>query len=303
MRGVKAHSGVESDVSSGEEKMKLTTFFFMLPSLGVALLPAMRGYGAGLHIRGLKRLLEMRIGEDYRNETNVTTANVTTQPTWEEVKERVLQGKFGDFSREPCVQKSYDEFKALILEDWWTFEDYITCRVYEIPFITVKGKRRAWRCWSTDPERRILKQNDFPYLLPRGVKHKIYWCTDESLLERENVEEFVRFHHPLDDVIAWSNPFDMRSFPNVPHAHILIRPNKHFKTVRRPFYWLYPDADPTDPEKTLPPILPDEEALDEHLAAQQREDDNDDGPPPEGGPTEGEFVFYEPPWEDDDEDF
>lgn len=286
-------------------------FHLVVALLGVlsanGLLPAMRGYGAGLHMRGLKRLLEMRVGEDYVNETSNAT-NVTT--SWDEVKDQVMEGRFAEFSRHPAVQRSYDEFRSLILEDWWSMEDYITCRVYDIPYVTVNGKRRAYRCWSTDPKRRILKQNDFPYLLPRGVKHKIYWCTDTDLLDRESIEEFVRFHHPLDDVICWANPFSMRSLPRVPHAHVLIRPNKHYKPVKQPFYWLYDD--PKD-VKSLPPILPDEAIMDDLLAKEQREeddvvvsDDDDTSPPPQEEEEEipdkvspGTFTFYEHPYGDD----
>lgn len=70
---------------------------------------------------------------------------------------------------------------------------------------------------------KILTQNDFPYDFEDGIEHWCVWKLGSDLAEDDiswGMEE-LRKRGIYKDVLYWVNSINLKSLPNIDHAHIV----------------------------------------------------------------------------------
>lgn len=163
----------------------------------------------------------------------------TVPCSWGELVDIVLNQKdIAKLSRSEEQQYSYELYKQKLLVEWNTMADYVLFTKFPNVFTKVKDSSNDSsqpRRWKVDPPvesitttHMALVKNDFPYYMEDDIEHWVLWkLGGDSIsdLDFENAKEDLCRNHNMHgkDIIHWVNPIDLKSIPNIEHAHFLGR--------------------------------------------------------------------------------
>jgi hypothetical protein len=119
------------------------------------------------------------------------------------------------------MEKDYKEFTSDVLRTYYTYEDYIKCKVLKYSYtITRQGKRKA--VVSRHSYMASIVRNKFPYQLPSGVKHYVLWSVEP--LEPNMVDALLLQNFGNKETSWFVNPTKKKSIKKLWHCHVLVYP-------------------------------------------------------------------------------
>lgn len=149
--------------------------------------------------------------------------------TFADVKEIITAGQLHKLIRSDKEQLKYTEFIKLLLESWCTPGDYFLSVKFGLAFTLEKnGKKSVSRQFSEDvKQQRHIALNDFPYFFEEGVLHYILWKLEGEILPTDILEimKELKVRHEIADYVFFINPPNLKSIPDIYHAHIILKTN------------------------------------------------------------------------------
>jgi len=148
--------------------------------------------------------------------------------TWEQLQELILvEQDLAKLSRSAEQQREYEIFRYCLKRQYESVLDHILISKFD--FERRKTKEGRWQAYpslkdSTTVQTRLVL-NDFPYCMPDGIVHYIFWKTKESVTPKdiENAKLELRRQRKVADTLHWINPPHLQSLPDIDHVHILCK--------------------------------------------------------------------------------
>lgn len=144
-----------------------------------------------------------------------------------DVKEIVASGRLEKLGRSPQQQEVYNNFYAnVIMKNWKSGSDFILANKFGFLIVLDDDLKRAVkRPLPTTEEKIVLLKNDFPYNLESDIEHFILWKINGSVTEAEidAATAELRVKYNVQDSVFYINPPQLKSIPDIDHAHIMIK--------------------------------------------------------------------------------
>lgn len=148
--------------------------------------------------------------------------------TWSDVTEIINSGQLERLGRSLEQQISYLTFIEEIKRGYASVSDYILISKFSLRSNIIDGKCTAVR-ETTQEVQTILLSNDFPYYFEDGIIHYIYWKLGGDVIDSEvnlAASKLMTSVVGAMDYITYVNPPNLKSIPEISHAHILMRIGK-----------------------------------------------------------------------------
>jgi hypothetical protein len=134
--------------------------------------------------------------------------------------------EFHRLSRDKSLQSTYDGYKKRIRYEWVSMGDYILNKYFpELDTTTDKGKRCIDRSVFPKHEISHLCPNTFPYRVHESVDHYVLWKINGKITQKDidHHMDMIKDKRWVDDFVAFENPTERKSIPEVEHIHVMIK--------------------------------------------------------------------------------
>ena len=123
-----------------------------------------------------------------------------------------------------------------VRSQWHSLADYIALEKFP-GFTRIKTVQDGEEKYSLDPPLTdnglgiivSLKKNDFPYHITDDVEHWVVWVLNRNVSD-EDLEDGKRQLREkfgsVSEFLSWINPDNLKSVPELSHAHIFVRKAK-----------------------------------------------------------------------------
>ena len=142
---------------------------------------------------------------------------------WEEIKEKIQEGRFDELGRLPEVEACYQEEVAAMRNDFLTIGDLIMNR--EFGFALLESENGLKRAIIPENQEKVIKFSDslYPYALVKGISQSLIWSTHQ--LSNEELVEICEKNKPSTqfESLFYVNRGEIQSVKNVYHAHVFWR--------------------------------------------------------------------------------
>lgn len=168
---------------------------------------------------------------------------VSPPPTWEMLEDVITTNTLHRLGRSPPDLVIYKLYMASVREEWWSLSDFIAAEKFGTLFKRVEEERerdgvKAMK-YAISPtlndndfgETVSLHKNDFPYHTPPNVEHLVLWVLNRGVTENDLEEAKGKLKAGSQegeqlDFLTWTNPPELKSVPEIDHAHLLVRRRK-----------------------------------------------------------------------------
>jgi hypothetical protein len=158
-----------------------------------------------------------------------------TEPLgWEELKDIVNNKKdFSVLTRSIQGEKVYSVYKEHVTRTWKSMYHHVLHHKFQFE------KRLCYESteprWEAHPKlgdqncaQVRLLPNDFPYFLANNIEHWCLWklkgdiAEEDLLVAKEQLVAMKSTHGTLLDLLSWINPPNLKSLPEIDHAHLIV---------------------------------------------------------------------------------
>eukprot|EP00051_Salpingoeca_urceolata_P018418 m.258276 g.258276 ORF g.258276 m.258276 type:complete len:194 (-) comp19188_c0_seq3:2518-3099(-) len=143
--------------------------------------------------------------------------------TWQEIKHHIESSHVELLGRTAEDLNKYREWKAQILTEWQSVDEFVLHRVFEYPPISGPTGKKIAHVPEDKAPRVVFRPNDFPYTAEAGVQHHVLWVHFCELTDTLVQDVIAKQCSHFEEVTWFRNPPHLRSIPSVDHAHILVQ--------------------------------------------------------------------------------
>ena len=165
---------------------------------------------------------------------------------WDELIEIVANKKFYMLRRSLEQEQVYRAYTQKLKLEWKTLLDFILCDKFGFMKVSASCNERKliepllsstlstplsdshrWEAHRPTNEdkllRMVLVKNDFPYFFEDDIEHWILWKLDEDLTKSDIDLTLEDMRREGVKTLFWINPENLKSLPEIDHAHILCK--------------------------------------------------------------------------------
>lgn len=157
--------------------------------------------------------------------------------SWVSLSNIIKQDDLAKLRRSVSQESIYKKFIQDLKREWISVHDYILHTkfnyeavpeaIHDEPGVNFAESNLKWRAEVPKDksilQTRILTENDFPYDFEDGIEHWCLWKLGSDLTTVDiswGMDE-LRNRDDYEDMLYWINPVNLKSLPNIDHAHIV----------------------------------------------------------------------------------